>query len=62
MVATFAPACVTETYFRHLPDAGWQTSSRSAAADAIYFDYEVDKPWKGCPATAEAIVCVEMVK
>ncbi len=62
MVATFAPSSSKETYFRHLPDVGWQTSSRSAAADAIYFDYEVDKPFPGCPAAAEAIVCLEMVK
>ena len=62
VVEAFAPVRVTETYFRHLPDAGWQTSSRSASADAIYFDYEVDKPWKGCPATAEAVVCLELEK
>lgn len=62
VVSAFAPARVTETYFRYFPDAGWQTSSRSAAGDAIYFDYEVDKPWPGCPATAEAVVCLEMVR
>jgi SAM-dependent methyltransferase len=62
MVAAFAPSSFTETYFRHLPEAGWQASSRSAAADAVYFDHEVDQPWKGCPAAAEAIVCLELVK
>lgn len=62
MVAAFAPALLTEMYFRHLPDVGWQTSSRSASADAVYFDFEVDQPWKGCPAAAEAVLCLEMVK
>jgi len=62
LAATFAPVSYTETYFRHLPEAGWQTSSRDAAADAVYFDYQVDRPWPGCPAAAEALVALEMVK
>jgi SAM-dependent methyltransferase len=62
MVAAFAPAWLAETYFRHLAGVGWQRSSRSASADAVYFDHEVDQPWAGCPAAAEAIVCLELVK
>lgn len=62
LLAAFAPASHTETYFRHLPDAGWQISARNAASNAIYFDFEVDKPFPGCPAAAEAIVCLELIK
>jgi SAM-dependent methyltransferase len=62
LVTAFAPASHTETYFRHLPEVGWQTSSRSAASDAVYFDYQVDRPWSGCPAAAEAVACLELRK
>jgi SAM-dependent methyltransferase len=62
LVATFRPSWFKETYFRHLPSAGWQTSSRKAASDAVYFDYQVDRLWPGCPAAAEAVVCLELEK
>ena len=62
LVATFRPASFKESYFRHLPGAGWQTSSRKAASDAVYFDYQVDRSWPGCPAAAEAIACLELEK
>jgi SAM-dependent methyltransferase len=62
LVATFAPALHTEKYFRHQSEVGWQASSRDAASDAVYFDYQVDRPWPGCPAAAEAVVCLELQK
>ena len=62
MIDVFRPASHAATYFKYSASGGWQLSSRAGAGDAIFFDPHVDTPWEGCPQTAEAVACLEMVK
>jgi len=62
VIHEFRPRCSRVTYFRYLGDDGWKLSDAKAAADARYFDFEKDAPWKGHPAAAEAVVCLELKK
>jgi SAM-dependent methyltransferase len=62
LVHAFQPAYHSELHFRYSPRRGWQKSSTDDAKDARYFDVHFDKPWDGCPAAAEAVVCLELRK
>ena len=62
LVRTFEPKSCNETYFRYSEARGWMLSEKGAAADARYFNFRNDKPWKGHPAAAEAVACLELRK
>ena len=62
LIQAFAPRACGTTYFRYSDESGWKTCDRAAAADARYFNFRTDKPWKGHPAAAEAVVCLELQK
>jgi SAM-dependent methyltransferase len=62
-IAAFAPSTVSEQYFRYTPE-GWQTSSRTGAADAGYIDLHAPgvRPLPGQPVAAEAVACLQLTK
>jgi ubiquinone/menaquinone biosynthesis C-methylase UbiE len=62
LVRAFGPESYNETYFRYSEPDGWMHCEKSAAAHARYFNFQSDKPWKGHPAAAEAVACLELRK
>src|SRR5262249_51326900 len=60
LTQAFDPEACGVTYFRYRDESGWKTCDRAAAADARYFNFRTDKPWRGHPAAAEAVVCLEL--
>jgi SAM-dependent methyltransferase len=62
MIQEFGPKSWEATFFRYSGEAGWKCCDMDAAADARYFDYQKDVPWKGHPAAAEAVACLELQK
>jgi SAM-dependent methyltransferase len=62
MVATLQPPRHAEAYFRYSEPDGWRVSSRTACADAKYFDYHSDPAWPGSPAAAESVACLTFTK
>jgi SAM-dependent methyltransferase len=62
LIQAFAPASCGAIYFRYSDENGWKLCDKAAAADARYFNFQTDTPWKGHPAAAEAVVCLELQK
>jgi SAM-dependent methyltransferase len=62
IVEGFAPSTVEIAYFMYSERDGWQSSSADEASGAAYFDLNSDAPWRGCPAGAEAVACLELRK
>lgn len=62
LIQEFGPESCVATYFRYSDKCGWNLCDKTAAADARYFNFSTDIPWKGHPAAAEAVVCLELRK
>lgn len=58
----FGPSSYEATCFRYSSELGWKSCDMAAATDARYFNFQTDIPWKGHPAAAEAVVCLELRK
>jgi len=62
LIDEFKPASFISTYFQYSQEKGWHLSDKSTASAARYFNYKMDVRWKGHPAAAEAVVCLELTK
>lgn len=61
-VHAFGPRDVTEQIFRYTA-AGWQSSTRAAAADAAYVDLHTGARWRhGQPVAAESVACLVLTR
>lgn len=62
LIQEFGPSSYEVACFRYSGERGWESCDMTAAADARYFNFQTDIPWKGHPAAAEAVVCLELRK
>ncbi len=62
VIAAFAPTAHKTAYYKASSLNGWQTCRPEEAAEARFFDVHQDRPWPGCPAASEAVVCLKMTK
>ncbi len=62
LIAAFAPARCTETYFKYEHEQ-WQTASAQDCKDGFYFDIHTRSQYnKNFPAASQCVACVELVK
>jgi SAM-dependent methyltransferase len=62
LVCEFKPSFFSSTYFQYSQENGWHLSDKDRASAARYFNYKMDVRWKGHPAAAEAVACLELKK